>query len=287
MVLSVYKALCFCVSNRNNSDNKNNVVCLWGREVSLFVLQMVKQTKRHTGSFLVPSYVLFSRARIEPRKRMSLLLALTPKEHTLLWWHPVFLVIFLQKLQQQLPGDWWWTSLCGRTWLWYWQLLWWRRGLLGARPRDPGVPLVGGRTDRRWGSDHGTDMQLQGSQGALYVQPTRIQQYSSPSESNSTWGVQWVWEQPCVNKALTCRAVSKQVAAHICLFASFSILPRCVAPVLNRKLSVCLCNLYTFIYGEWLLTLCTQSRARGHWPRWFCVRTSSIPIQNPQSHSCF
>lgn len=143
-----------------------------------------------------------------------------------------------------------------------------------------------GRRDRRWGSNHGTDMQFQGSQGALHFQPSSIQQYGSPSGFNSTRGVQWVREQPCVNKALTCRAVNKWLTAHVCLFASFSILPRCVTPVLNRKLTVCLCNLYTYREREWLLTLSTQGRARDCWPRWYYARTSSVPKHNPQFHSC-
>lgn len=115
---------------------------------------------------------------------------------------------------------------------------------------------MGGRRSRRWGRDHRTDMQLQGSQGALHFQPVSIQQYGSPSAFSTTWGVQWVWGQPCVSKALTCRAVSKWATAYYHLFASFSPLPRCCSSSAWKTD----CVFVEFVYIYILRTTCTLYR---------------------------
>lgn len=62
MVLSVCKALCFCISNSSNSDGNNNALLLRGQWVSLFILclSLVSQTQRHTGACLVPPHPLLT-----------------------------------------------------------------------------------------------------------------------------------------------------------------------------------------------------------------------------------
>lgn len=286
MVLSVCKAVCFCISNNSTSDGNNNALLLRGQWVSFFILSLslARQTQRHQSLLSTTSF-LIKRAKVEPRQSISLLLALPPENSSSFGDVQSLLWFFCRRCSnssvesddeppcaEEIDYDTASSSDGEEEFLELDQEIQEYLSCVEGETEDEGV-TTGQTCSSRALRGLYISSQPAPSSTALPLGSSALG-LCRGFESSPVWARLWPAEQ--------------QENGSLLVFASLPAsapFPDVLLLVLNGELTVCLCNLYTYICWERLLTLCTWGRARGHQPRWYHVR-SSFPKHNPQLHGC-